>query len=56
MVVGNHENFSHKEAVAHAFDVAVPTGTPIVASREGIVVDTCDIFKKGTFKVFELLY
>jgi len=44
---GNHSKFSHNGIMAHAWDFAVPTGTPVIANRDGVVVDTAAHFKKG---------
>lgn len=44
---GNHDDFSHTATLAHAFDFAIPRGAPVVAAREGVVVDVASHFRKG---------
>ena len=45
--------FSHQDEAKYSFDWSMPIGTPILAAREGIVVDVADGYTKaGTAKAF----
>ncbi|GBG27786.1 Murein hydrolase activator NlpD [Hondaea fermentalgiana] len=46
-VQGNHEDFSHNETLAHAYDFDIPVGTDVLAAREGVVVDAASFFRRG---------
>lgn len=45
LIQGPDGAFSH--AGQHAYDWAMPVGTPVLAAREGLVVETCDIHRAG---------
>ena len=47
IVQGFNGNFSHSGASRYALDFAAPVGTPILAAREGVVIDTKDDGTKG---------
>ena len=47
IVQGFNGNFSHSGASKYALDFAAPVGTPILAAREGVVIDTKDDGTKG---------
>lgn len=47
IVQGFNGKFSHSGASRYALDFAAPVGTPILAAREGIVIDTKDDGNKG---------
>lgn len=47
IVQGFNGNFSHSGASRYALDFAAPVGTPILAARGGIVIDTKDDGTKG---------
>ena len=47
IVQGFNGAFSHSGASRYALDFAAPVGTPILAAREGVVIDTKDTGTKG---------
>ena len=47
IVQGFNGTFSHSGASRNALDFAAPVGTPILAAREGVVIDTKDNGTKG---------
>ncbi len=47
IVQGFNGGFSHRGRSRYALDFAAPVGTPILAARSGIVIDTKDDGKKG---------
>ena len=47
IVQGFNGNFSHTGSSRYALDFAAPVGTPILAARSGVVIDTKDDGKKG---------
>ena len=47
IVQGFNGNFSHSGASRYALDFAAPVGTPILAAREGVVIDTKGDGTKG---------
>lgn len=47
IVQGFNGSFSHSGASRYALDFAAPVGTPILAAREGVVIDTKDDGNKG---------
>ena len=47
IVQGFNGNFTHSGASKYALDFAAPVGTPVLAAREGVVVDMKDDGEKG---------
>jgi murein DD-endopeptidase MepM/ murein hydrolase activator NlpD len=45
LIQGPDGTFSH--AGQQAYDWAMPVGTPVLAAREGLVVETCDVYRAG---------
>jgi len=46
-IQGNHGSSTHKGTLAYAFDFRLPTGTPLVAARSGVVAATAGHFTEG---------
>jgi hypothetical protein len=50
-VQGNDGFESHTQTLRYAYDFSLPTGTPVLASRSGVVAAACGVYRRGGLRL-----